>query len=236
MAEYKKGANTRLSDDFVQNEFDCKGKTCCRTTVVDGRFIEKLQGFRDYLNVRFGAPVSINVNSGYRCERHNSDIGASKTSKHCLGRAADVNVRRAGTSVSAKKLCCCAQDYGFEGIGYINLAYVHLDNRNGKWYADETKGNRVVTDFYRYFGLERTDKNPYPKPDGSVKSGVSGDGVRWAQWYLYCLRHYPEPPDGRCGPKTVAAIRAFQKKHGLAVDGSCGPKTRATLQTVWSNN
>jgi hypothetical protein len=31
--------------------------------------------------------------------------------------------------------------------------------------------------------------------------------------------------DGVFGPKTEAAVKAFQKKHGLATDGIVGPKT-----------
>lgn len=31
--------------------------------------------------------------------------------------------------------------------------------------------------------------------------------------------------DGKCGPKTEAAIKTYQKNHKLKVDGSCGPAT-----------
>lgn len=35
--------------------------------------------------------------------------------------------------------------------------------------------------------------------------------------------------DGKIGTETVAAIRAFQQKHGLEVDGKVGPATRGVL-------
>jgi peptidoglycan hydrolase-like protein with peptidoglycan-binding domain len=35
--------------------------------------------------------------------------------------------------------------------------------------------------------------------------------------------------DGIFGPKTKAAVIAFQKKHGLTADGIIGPKTWAKL-------
>lgn len=37
------------------------------------------------------------------------------------------------------------------------------------------------------------------------------------------------PVDGRAGPMTRAAVRAFQEKHRLAVDGIPGPATKAKL-------
>jgi len=35
--------------------------------------------------------------------------------------------------------------------------------------------------------------------------------------------------DGVCGPKSIAAIKAFQVTHGLVSDGVAGPKTKAAL-------
>ena len=47
------------------------------------------------------------------------------------------------------------------------------------------------------------------------------------------LRHsglYRGAIDGVQGPRTVRAIRAFQRRHGLAADGLVGPRTRAALR------
>ena len=38
------------------------------------------------------------------------------------------------------------------------------------------------------------------------------------------------PVDGVNGPRTKAAVMAFQKNHGLEVDGIPGPKTQSALQ------
>ena len=40
---------------------------------------------------------------------------------------------------------------------------------------------------------------------------------------------YGGPIDAVQGPKTVRAVRVFQRKHRLAVDGVAGPRTRAAL-------
>jgi peptidoglycan hydrolase-like protein with peptidoglycan-binding domain len=39
-------------------------------------------------------------------------------------------------------------------------------------------------------------------------------------------------PDGNFGPKTEAAMRAFQRANGLLPDGIAGPKTWILLDKV----
>jgi peptidoglycan hydrolase-like protein with peptidoglycan-binding domain len=47
--------------------------------------------------------------------------------------------------------------------------------------------------------------------------------------YLLCERGYGVTVDGIFGPKTDAAVRAFQRQKGLAVDGIAGPNTWSAL-------
>jgi peptidoglycan hydrolase-like protein with peptidoglycan-binding domain len=42
----------------------------------------------------------------------------------------------------------------------------------------------------------------------------------------------PLAEDGASGPKTTAAIKAFQSMHGLSADGVVGPMTIAALQAA----
>lgn len=65
-----------------------------------------------------------------------------------------------------------------------------------------------------------------------------GEGVKAVQWVLRKEGCYAPGAnsniDGSCGPSTQAAIRNFQKKHGLAVDGSAGPATQAVMKKLYS--
>lgn len=53
--------------------------------------------------------------------------------------------------------------------------------------------------------------------------------LRSIQARLMALGYYKGRIDGISGPKTRAAVRAFQRLHGLRVDGDPGPRTQAEL-------
>ncbi len=58
--------------------------------------------------------------------------------------------------------------------------------------------------------------------------------VRWVQAALNRLTNAGLAEDGRAGPRTYAAIRAFQQAAGLAADGMVGPRTEAALRDALS--
>ncbi|WP_434384855.1 peptidoglycan-binding protein [Melittangium boletus] len=59
----------------------------------------------------------------------------------------------------------------------------------------------------------------------TLKKGATGEAVRALQNRLNQLGHNVGAADGSFGPKTEAAVKAFQKAHGLTADGVVGPKT-----------
>lgn len=61
------------------------------------------------------------------------------------------------------------------------------------------------------------------------------DGVAATQRQLQAHGFDPGPVDGVSGPKTKAAVKAFQQANGLVVDGIVGPKTQAALATAAPN-
>jgi cell wall-associated NlpC family hydrolase len=64
---------------------------------------------------------------------------------------------------------------------------------------------------------------------GSLRRGAQGAAVVELQNALKAQGFDPGPADGDFGPKTEAAVKAFQAAKGLEVDGVAGPKTRAAL-------
>jgi tetratricopeptide (TPR) repeat protein len=64
----------------------------------------------------------------------------------------------------------------------------------------------------------------------AVEKDISPKEV--VQKRLADLGYYQGEIDGKVGPMTKAAIKAFQSDHGLEADGIAGPKTREELKRV----
>lgn len=64
---------------------------------------------------------------------------------------------------------------------------------------------------------------------GYVSKGKTGAPVKMCQAALNIRANADLEIDGSCGALTDAAIRNWQRTHGLVVDGSCGPATWSSL-------
>jgi hypothetical protein len=76
------------------------------------------------------------------------------------------------------------------------------------------------------------DESKHPRGRGGswvIKAGASGQDVRAIQRRVGGLK-----ADGQFGPKTAAAIKAFQRKHGLVADGVAGHQTITALAGHYS--
>ena len=128
---YKKGEVTKLSTNFKSTEFDCHGKGCCSSTLIDEKLIEYVQKIRDH----FGKPV--NISSGYRCPTHNKNVGGATGSRHAKGQAADIYIN----GVKPAEIAKYAESLGILGIGLYETDkdghFVHVDTRTTKsfWYG-----------------------------------------------------------------------------------------------------
>ena len=72
---------------FKEKEFGCR---CCSQLPPLARENVKalVREVLDPVREKLGMPIV--VNSGYRCERHNKDVGGVRNSQHLRGEAADV--------------------------------------------------------------------------------------------------------------------------------------------------
>lgn len=64
-----------------------------------------------------------------------------------------------------------------------------------------------------------------------LKTGSSGQSVSLLQSKLNSLGFSAGAVDGQYGPKTTAAVKAFQQAAGIKADGIVGPQTQAALST-----
>ena len=121
-----KTTTSGLSKHFDASEFVCH---CCGrgADMIDPRLIELLEQLR----VKANAPIHINC--GYRCPKHNAEVGGVPNSQHVLGTAADIYI----PAVPFTKAYALAKSLPFDAIGSYppleqgGLWFLHLDVRNG---------------------------------------------------------------------------------------------------------
>ena len=88
-----------------------------------------LPDFRDKLNrAREIADIPFILNSAFRCESHNRDVGGSRTSSHMIGCAADIKCTDAW---SRYKILDALIRVGFNRIG-IGKTFIHVDDDTQK--------------------------------------------------------------------------------------------------------
>lgn len=208
MGIYTKGQAVQLSKNFKSTEFDCHGKGCCSETPIDPKLVDVLQNVREH----FG--VSVNLNCGYRCPVHNAQVsGASKTSKHMEGLAADIVVKGVHPVRVARYI---ETINGFAGrIGCYTWddkgnGFVHVDVRGTNSRGIYTENN-VNYDSVASFSV-------------SIKKGSKGRIVKVVQRRLKTEKLYTGSIDGKVGSGTEKAIQKWNEKHGRPNDASWGPK------------
>lgn len=86
-----RGVNVQLSRNLWSYEVMCQGKGCCTESIISKRMVDTFQAIRD----DYGEPIEITSadGSGYRCAKHNSDVGGSTKSLHLTGSAFDLHCK-----------------------------------------------------------------------------------------------------------------------------------------------
>jgi len=153
--------------------------------------------------------------------------GHATHSYHYLGQAVDFG---AGVSNPAEVKAAGFTPQGarddFAKWWYQESKYltelIHTKAGGGGWYVKN--GNRVPKGYYGT-RTELAHKNHNHVAISTLKMAKALLTVRVQQ-----LLHVTV--DGVYGPKTVAAVKIFQAKHGLVHDGVVGPKTVAALRAA----
>lgn len=88
------------------------------------------------------------------------------------------------------------------------------------------------TEQLRKAGFNMADDANIP----TLRKGVSGEDVLDLQMLLNAKYGFNLDLDGNFGKATEAAVKEFQKQHGLTVDGIVGPKTWKALGVSGNTN
>lgn len=113
---------TMLTKNFSVKELACK---CgCGQAPMDKGFLVKLQDLRD----KWGK--ALEINSGYRCAKHNAAIGGAQSSRHLSGDAVDIDITDMSGSEKLEFLKLIIS-MGWTGIG-LHRSFYHVDTRPGK--------------------------------------------------------------------------------------------------------
>lgn len=116
----------KISDHFRARELMCP---CCRWCEVDAALLTLLESIRKEI----GEPI--HVTSGYRCAKHNSEVGGARNSRHLYGQAADIWADDTSPEEIYNMACTLMPGYG----GVIKYkTFVHVDVRNTKYREDKS--------------------------------------------------------------------------------------------------
>ena len=81
------------------------------------------------------------------------------------------------------------------------------------------------------YGVSTVFISPYLK-ENTIYTATTVSQNKIIQQRLKNWGYYTGAVDGILGPKSIAAIKKFQKANGLVADGIVGPKTAAKLRRM----
>ncbi len=235
--QYTKGEAVKVSKNFKSTEFDCHGKNCCGITKIDTDLVGFCQMVRDRFNTQ------VVINSGFRCQHHNKEVGGVSKSKHMEGTAADIVVKGV-KPIDVAKYC---ESIGVKGIGLYDWG-CHIDTRTEKgfWESDKQIKRNTFRDEAYIITVKEWQK-------AAIKDGFNfpvygADGV-WGKeceevakiavckkrlFYKYknltklvqrAVGFTGDDIDGKFGKNTAQAVKKWQGLMGIKADGVVGINT-----------
>lgn len=115
-------------ENFKLEEFKCP---CCGKVEMQDSFLKLI----DIARTTAGVPFVIT--SGYRCSKHNAEVGGKPNSAHLAGKAVDI---KCSNSSDRFEMIKALTFVGFNRIG-IGKNFIHVD-------SDETKPQKVIWTYY----------------------------------------------------------------------------------------
>jgi uncharacterized protein YcbK (DUF882 family) len=106
---------------FITKEFDSPDELGTGSK-MDANLLKRLT------DARYLAKIPFVINSGYRTEAHNKEVGGSPTSSHLKGWAVDISCHN---SSQREKIVRALLYVGFERIG-IAKTFIHADTDKSK--------------------------------------------------------------------------------------------------------
>lgn len=100
---------------FDLSEFECP---CCKKNDMQLGFLSMLDRTRQMAGIPF------EVNSGFRCPKHNAEIGGKSNSSHLRGCAVDIKCM---SNLDRFLVVKAAIINGFSRVG-MGKTFIHLDN------------------------------------------------------------------------------------------------------------
>jgi len=100
---------------FTIDEFKC---SCCGDVVMDPDFLTMIDLSRGEAGVPF------RITSGYRCRKHNTEIGGATHSAHVTGHAVDI---ACSSTAHRYKIVKTLLSNGFNRVG-VSAHFIHVDN------------------------------------------------------------------------------------------------------------
>lgn len=101
----------KISKNFLLKDFECP---CCQRVMLHPTLLEKIEQLTSIYKIK--------ITSGYRCEKHNNEVGGVKNSKHLKGMACDI------TCDNLQEIYEKAQKLNFSYLKIDKLKnYIHLE-------------------------------------------------------------------------------------------------------------
>lgn len=126
-------------------------------------------------------------------------------------------------------------------VGYVVDDHLNIIEAKGRNYG-VVKGS-FDSSYWNTYGRPEIFKNEIEKEEAPkavftrvmkrIKPTMTGEDIRTLQKMLNDYGNYGLALDGKYGPATEKAVKAFQKAKGLTVDGKAGKNTVTALGGIW---